>query len=255
MKKRVLFLCTANSARSLMAEALLRQHGGDQFEVYSAGTAPESVAQGTLDALSSLGISTEGLQSKSLANLPSERFDFVISLCEKAHRECQDWPVNGVVMAWDFADPRASEDPKAFIKTLQEINERIRLFILVNSKTIATAPKEPLGAVDFYKCIGDEVRLKICLLIHAFGQLCVYELTEALTAAQPKVSRNLGLMRKCGILLDQRHGQWVYYQLNPALAPWMLDVIRLTHDACADLIDESKTRIDNMSDRPQQASA
>lgn len=255
MKKRVLFLCTANSARSLMAEALLRQHAGDQFEVYSAGTAPDSVARGTLAALESFGVSTEGLRSKSLSDLPDERFDFVISLCEKAHQECKEWPVNGVVMAWDFADPRASDDPKAFVKSLQEINERIRLFILVNSKSIGAARKAPLGAADFYKCIGDELRLKICLLIHSFGRLCVYELTEALGVAQPKVSRNLGLLRKCGILLDQRHGQWVYYKLNPSLQSWMLDVIRLTHDASTALVAEGKARINRMDDRPEPISA
>lgn len=110
--KRVLFVCTANSARSQMAEALLRHMAGDQFEVFSAGTHPEAVDPRTLEALREFGLPTDQLVSKSVASLGDQHFDYVISLCDKAHLECKYWPGSGVVMAWDFPDPRASTGPQ-----------------------------------------------------------------------------------------------------------------------------------------------
>src|SRR5690606_39302711 len=125
MKKSVLFLCSGNSARSQMAEAVLRQLASDQFEVASAGTRPEGVDPRTLQALEKAGINTSGLVSKDAEQFADQHFDYVISLCDKAQQECKHWPGAGVIMALDFPDPKASKDPLAFARTLQEISKRL----------------------------------------------------------------------------------------------------------------------------------
>lgn len=248
MKLRVLFLCTANSARSQMAEALLKKHGNDLFEVFSAGTAPEDVDPRTLLALDAFGLPSAGLTSKSVTDLQDQHFDYVISLCDKAHQECKTWPGSGVVMAWDFSDPKTSDQPGAFNKTLQEINERIRLFVLVNSK--AAPATECLSPVKFYKCLADELRLKSLLLIQQEEELCVCELMAAFAEPQPKISRHLSQLRKCGLLIDRRQGQRVFYRLHPQLDSWMLTVLHKTRGSTADLLAVSQARLFAMEARP-----
>lgn len=91
-KARVLFVCTANAARSQLAQALLRHTDSEHFEAFSAGTVPTQVDPRTFDALSHLGVSIEGLRSKSVDEFRGERFDYVITLCDKAAAECQSLP-------------------------------------------------------------------------------------------------------------------------------------------------------------------
>ncbi|QQD23208.1 metalloregulator ArsR/SmtB family transcription factor [Venatoribacter cucullus] len=227
MKKSVLFLCSGNSARSQMAEAVLRQLAPEQFDAASAGTQPEGVDPRTLQVLEKAGIDTAGLASKAAAQFSDQHFDYVISLCDKAHQECKHWPGAGVIMAWDFPDPKASKDPLAFARTLQEISERLRLFVLVNSKQVSEQTK-PLSAVEFYKALADETRLLSLLLIEQHGELCVCDLVTALDESQPKISRHLAQLRKSGILQDRRQGQWVHYSLHPLLEPWMREVLHTT---------------------------
>lgn len=247
--KRVLFVCTANSARSQMAEALLRHMAGDQFEVFSAGTHPEAVDPRTLEALREFGLPTDQLVSKSVASLGDQHFDYVISLCDKAHRECKYWPGSGVVMAWDFPDPKASADPRAFVRTLQEISERIRLFVLVNSKEVNSTVKA-VQPLEFYKALADETRLLSLLLIEQVGELCVCELMEALALPQPKISRHLSQLRKVGLLLDRRQGQWVFYRIHPLLHDWMRDVLHQTATQCPELLRQPLARLQEMNSRP-----
>lgn len=249
--KRVLFVCTANSARSQMAEALLRHYAGDSFRVFSAGTEPSEVDPRTLKALHDFGLTTEGLVSKSIESIEDQHFDFVISLCDKAHRECRHWPGRGVVMAWDFPNPKTSHDPNAFALTLQELGERIRLFVLVNSKEVKSEVKS-IQPVDFYKSLADETRLLCLLLIEQQGELCVCELMVALGLPQPKISRHLSQLRKVGLLLDRRQGQWVFYRIHPLLNDWMHNIVKdtLTHNP--QLLDKPAARLNDMNSRPSQ---
>lgn len=251
MKTRVLFLCSANSARSQMSEVLLRHFGGDDFEVFSAGTEPSEVDPRTLEALQVFGFEAQGLVSKSIDSLGDQHFDYVISLCDKAHRECRVWPGSGVVMAWDFPDPKASSDPKAFARTLQEISERVRLFVLVNSKDVNSEVKV-LQPLEFYKSLADETRLLSLLLIEREGELCVCELMAALDLPQPKISRHLSQLRKAGLLLDRRQGQWVFYRLHPLLHDWMRDVLRQTREHSMSLLRLPLQRLEAMIDRPSK---
>ncbi len=247
--KRVLFVCTANSARSQMAEALLRHFGGDDFEVFSAGTEPSEVGPRTLQALQDFGLETTGLKSKSIESLSDQHFDFVISLCDKAHMECRHWPGSGVVMAWDFPDPKGSSNPKAFALSLQEISERIRLFVLVNSKDVKSEVKS-IQPLDFFKSLADETRLLCLLLIEQEGELCVCELMEALDLPQPKISRHLGQLRKVGLLLDRRQGQWVFYRIHPLLNDWMRGMLQTTREHSQSMLKQPKARLSKMNSRP-----
>lgn len=253
-KLRVLFLCTANSARSQMAEALLRSRAGDRFVAFSAGTAPEPVDPRVRAVLQTFGIDSRGLSSKSVASLAHEHFDYVISLCSKAHEDCRHWPHSGVVMAWDFADPRVSKEPNAFANTLRELDGRIRLFVQVHSRETGSSSVN-ISPLQFYKCLADEVRLLSLLLIEREQELCVCELMEALQQPQPKVSRHLAQLRKCGLLLDRRNGQWVFYRLHPALEEWMYTVLRQTSEHNPHFTAEALSRLHAMESRPERCDA
>ena len=133
-KARVLFVCTANAARSQLAQALLRHTDSEHFEAFSAGTTPTQVDPRTFESLSHIGVSTEGLRSKSIDEFGGERFDYVITLCDKAAAECLSLPGTGEALAWSFEDPVTSTKPDAFRHTLHEIHECIKMFVLVKNK-------------------------------------------------------------------------------------------------------------------------
>jgi ArsR family transcriptional regulator len=133
-KSRVLFVCVANSARSQLAEALLRHTDSEHFEAFSAGTAPTQVDLRALAALEQLGVATVGLHSKSLEEVEGQPFDFVITLCDKSSLECLALPGAGEYIAWNFEDPATSNQPDAYRHTLHEIHERIKMFVLVKNK-------------------------------------------------------------------------------------------------------------------------
>lgn len=235
-KLSVLFLCTGNSARSQMAEALLRHHGSKRFDAFSAGTHPEGVDPRTLETLQAAGISSAGLTSKAVETYTDQHFDFVIALCDNAHQRCPYWPGSGHVLDWGFSDPKADPNPGGFARTLNAIEQRIRMFIEVNSKVRPLY--SPLTATLFYKSLADELRLKMLLLIERHTELCVCDLTDALNESQPKVSRHLAQLRKSGVLSDRRQGQWVYYRLHPAMPAWMREVLSLTASANGMLIED-----------------
>ena len=107
-----------------------------------------------------------------------------------------------------------------------------------------------IEAIDLFKALSDATRLRIVMLIHLEGELCVCELMTALSDSQPKISRHLGQLKRSGLLLDRKQKQWVYYRLNPELKDWMLQTIV---DSCADsgqLLAENKTKLSTMIDRP-----
>lgn len=85
-----------------------------------------------------------------------------------------------------------------------------------------------MNPCKFYKCLADDTRLKSILLIHQADESCVCDLMVALELDQPKTSRHLAELRKCGILQDERRGKWVYYRLHPELPNWAKAVINET---------------------------
>lgn len=131
---RVLFLCTHNSARSQIAEALLRHCGGNDFAAYSAGTEVTRVHPLALAALAECGIETHGLASKDLRDFANQRFDVVITVCDRARDACPLFPGDTEQRHWSFPDPSTVEGTEAeklaaFRAVRQGLEARILPFI------------------------------------------------------------------------------------------------------------------------------
>jgi len=106
-----------------------------------------------------------------------------------------------------------------------------------------------------FKCLGDETRARIALMLSAEGELCVCELIWALEDSQPKVSRHLAQLRACGLLADRRQGQWIYYRLHPQLPAWVLEVLQATLTANRAWLNDDQGRLATMTDRPNRQTA
>jgi arsenate reductase (thioredoxin) len=107
MKKRVLVLCTGNSARSQMAEGLLRELGGDRLDVYSAGTNPSTVNPLAIEVMRERGIDISSHRSKHLEEFLGQLFDYVLTVCDKAAENCPIFPGQARRTHWSFPDPAA----------------------------------------------------------------------------------------------------------------------------------------------------
>jgi ArsR family transcriptional regulator, arsenate/arsenite/antimonite-responsive transcriptional repressor / arsenate reductase (thioredoxin) len=132
---RVLFLCTHNSARSQMAEAILRHLGGDNALVFSAGSMPTEVHPSTLVVLRELGIETSQLYAKSLDQLLGESYDYIITVCDRVRDSCPVFRGDPFQIHWSFPDPVVVEDPSlqlvAFRRTAAELQTRVRYLLLL----------------------------------------------------------------------------------------------------------------------------
>jgi len=130
---RVLFVCTGNSARSIMAEALLRRDGGDRFEIHSAGTEPRGVNPLTLRVLAEAGIDASWARSKSVAEYLGQSFDYVVTVCDQAREVCPVFPGVHESMHWGYEDPAeatGTEDERlaVFRRVFVAMSERIAQF-------------------------------------------------------------------------------------------------------------------------------
>ena len=139
---RVLFVCTGNSARSVMAEALLRHLGGGDFEVYSAGTEPKGINPLTLRVLAESGIDASFARSKSVTEFLGQPFDYVITVCDQARQSCPIFPGVHESLHWGYEDPAAAEGTEderlaVFRRVYIGLGERIRLFIPLARRTVA----------------------------------------------------------------------------------------------------------------------
>src|SRR5919197_1969111 len=113
MKKRILFICTHNSARSQMAEGLLRSLGGDHFEVFSTGTEATHVRPLAIKAMAELSIDISNQQSKTLERYLNEPFDEVITVCDTAAEACPLFPGAAKMHHWSFPDPSQATGSEA----------------------------------------------------------------------------------------------------------------------------------------------
>ena len=137
-KMRVLILCTGNSARSQMAEGLLRHEGGDRFEVFSAGTMPSVVRPEAISVMKEIGIDISGHRSKSVDEFSGEQLDYVITVCDNANESCPVFPGNTKRLHWSFEDPAVVEGSEnvrltAFRTIRDQIHQRIKSFLLNKS--------------------------------------------------------------------------------------------------------------------------
>lgn len=133
---RVLFVCTGNSARSQIAEAVLGRLGGADFEVYSAGTKPKGVNPNTVQILESAGFDWSGARSKSVDEFAGQSFDYVITVCDRARQTCPTFPGSQNTLHWGLDDPAEvegsdAEKLAAFQRTYMEVNQRVRPFVEV----------------------------------------------------------------------------------------------------------------------------
>lgn len=140
----VLFLCTGNSARSILAEALLNHDGDGRFKAYSAGSFPKGkVHPMAIEVLQGLGFPTDGLRSKSwdeFACPGAPVFDFIFTVCDNAAGEtCPVWPGHPMTAHWGIEDPAAVEGEgqrEAFMTALRYLRRRIELFLALPHDSI-----------------------------------------------------------------------------------------------------------------------
>ena len=126
-KKRVLILCTGNSARSQMAEGLLRHDAGDRFEVASAGVNPTQVRPEAVAAMQEIGIDISGHRSKSVDEFTNQDFDCVITVCDNANEQCPVFPGKTQRIHWSFEDPAAAQgDQKERLDVFRRVRDQIR---------------------------------------------------------------------------------------------------------------------------------
>jgi arsenate reductase (thioredoxin) len=107
VKKRVLILCTENSARSQMAEGLLRHLAGDRFDVFSAGTRPVGLNPNAVKAMAEIGVDIASHRSKSVEEFAGQQFDSVFTVCDNAKESCPMFPGSGERIHHSFDDPAA----------------------------------------------------------------------------------------------------------------------------------------------------
>jgi arsenate reductase len=144
---RVLFVCTHNSARSQIAEALLKRYGGDDFEVYSAGTEVSRVNPYAIRVLEEVGIDWSSARSKSIAEFLDQKFDYVITVCDRARATCPVFPGSSNTLHWGLDDPsevEGSDEERvaAFRRAETDVSARLRPFIEVALRA-ADRPRRP----------------------------------------------------------------------------------------------------------------
>jgi len=133
---RVLFVCTGNSARSQMAEAVLGRLGGQDFQVYSAGTEPKGVNPYTIRVLDDAGIDWSAARSNSVVEFAGQAFDYVITVCDRARQTCPVFPGAHNTLHWGLEDPAEVEGSEAerlgaFQQTYMQLHQRMRPFVEV----------------------------------------------------------------------------------------------------------------------------
>ena len=144
---RVLVICTGNSARSVIAEALIRKYGVSDFEVYSAGTEPKGINPLTERVLDESGIDHSWARSKSVNEFLGQHFDYVITVCDQARAICPVFPGVHETLHWGYEDPAAVEGTEeqrlaAFRSTLTMMAGRIQSFIaLARRERLATSSR------------------------------------------------------------------------------------------------------------------
>ena len=131
---RVLVVCTGNSARSVMAEALLRTRGGEAFEVHSAGTEPKGINPLTLRVLAEARIDASWARSTSVSEYLGQTFDYVITVCDEARQACPVFPGVHETLHWGLEDPALAEGTEeerlaVFRRVFTQLGERIAMFV------------------------------------------------------------------------------------------------------------------------------
>ena len=156
---RVLFLCVHNSARSQMAEGFLHHHGGDRFEVASAGSAPAAAVRPlAVRVMAQHGVDVSAQRPKHQDELANHHWDYVITTCDESREACPVFPGAPEQIHWRFDDPSAAEGSEAerervYFRVAREIDARVRLFV----NTVARRPAARAGATSIEDAVRDIV--------------------------------------------------------------------------------------------------
>lgn len=150
-KKRILILCTGNSARSQMAEGILRDIAGDKYEVESAGTIASFVRPQAIAVMAEINIDISGHRSKCLDEFLDQPFDFIITVCDNANEGCPIFPGRSKRIHWSFDDPAAAKGSDdevlaEFRRVRDEIRERLLSFANINA-----SPPNDFGNDELFK--------------------------------------------------------------------------------------------------------
>ena len=144
-KQRVLFVCTHNSARSQMAEAMLRTWGGDKFEAFSAGTEASGIKPETVQVMNEIGIDISNQSSKTIDEFRGRSFEWFITVCDDAQKNCPVLPGVAHAAHWSIEDPSTvrgtpEERLAAFRDARDVIRDRLKLFINAGGHAEVPAP-------------------------------------------------------------------------------------------------------------------
>lgn len=146
-KRRVLFVCTHNSARSQMAEAMLNAFGEGKFAAFSAGTEATGIKPETIQVMDEIGVGLDGHRSKTIDEFSGQSFEWLITVCDEAQRNCPVLPGVSGVAHWSIQDPSVAEGTpeerlEVFRHVRDQVRNRLRLFILAGGRA-DLAPPEP----------------------------------------------------------------------------------------------------------------
>jgi arsenate reductase (thioredoxin) len=145
-KQRVIFVCTHNSARSQMAEGMLRAWGGDRFEAHSAGTEQTSVRPEAIEVMAEIGIDISGHASKTLEPFMRQEFSWLITVCDQAREACPTLPGVREQAHWSIHDPSAVDGDEtvrleAFRAARNHLRDRIHIFLLAAGREDLPRPE------------------------------------------------------------------------------------------------------------------
>ena len=145
-KRRVLFVCTHNSARSQMAEAMLNAWGGDRFEAFSAGTEAMGIKPETITVMDEIGISLAGHRSKTVDEFRGQAFDWFVTVCDEAQQNCPVLPGVRDVAHWSIEDPSAAQGTpderlEVFRTARDRIRDRLHVFMLAGGRPDLPSPE------------------------------------------------------------------------------------------------------------------
>src|SRR3954454_16789064 len=149
-KQRVLFVCTHNSARSQMAEGLLRHLAGDRFDVFSAGTEATRVRAEAIQVMAEIGIDISGQQSKTLHGYLADKWDHVITVCDDANESCPVFPGTAERSHWSFPDPsKETGNDEQRLQVYRDVRDqvvrRIRTFVTATEQSAARVERAAVG--------------------------------------------------------------------------------------------------------------
>ena len=144
--RRVIFICTHNSARSQMAEAMLREFGGDTFEAFSAGTEAAGIRPETIQVMKEIGLDISGQRSKTIDEFRGQSFEWFITVCDQAQQNCPVLPGVQDVAHWSIEDPSLADGTPeerlaAFRRARDLIRNRVRVFILAGGRPELAGPQ------------------------------------------------------------------------------------------------------------------